>query len=55
MDQFDFEVDILDDELASGALTSDEYDKVMREMEQDHAAAAEEAAQGAYDRELEQW
>lgn len=53
--QYEREEQQLDDDLSSGRITSAEYTKQLRELQRDYRAAAEESAQGAYDRELGNW
>ena len=53
--QFDRELDLLDEALASGHITVQQYSKQLRELQRDYQAAAEEAAQQAHDDELARW
>lgn len=52
---FEREEQALEDELASGQITQAEFHEQMRDLERDYRDAAHEAAQDAYDRELEDW
>jgi hypothetical protein len=54
-DAFDLAEDQLAQQLADGYLTQSEFNDEMRELARDYAAAAEEAAQDAYDAERELW
>lgn len=53
--QFDREENHLVEQFNSGLITRDEYNKQMRELQRDYRAAAQEAAQDAYDREMDRW
>ena len=53
--QLEQEEEILAEQLASGAITPEEYNREMRELERDYRADAMEAAERAYDDELERW
>jgi predicted RNA-binding protein associated with RNAse of E/G family len=53
--QFEREEDQLVEDLNSGRITRDEFNRAMRELIRDTRAAAEEAAQQAYDNEMERW
>lgn len=53
--QFEREEDQLVKDLNEGRITRDEYNKQMRELQRDYHASANEAAQDAYDREMERW
>lgn len=55
MDAFEREEQYLEEQLESGAMTIKEYNKEMRELQRDYRAQAEEAAQRAYDDEMERW
>lgn len=45
----------LDEALNNGEISNHEYHEQMRELHQDYRAQAEEAAQEAYDREMNCW
>ena len=49
------EEEILEEELARGDISLDEFNKEMRELQRSYRAAAEEAAERAYDDEMERW
>jgi len=53
--QFEREEQFLEDQLANGEITNSEFNEEMRELQRDYTMAAEEAAQGAYNREMENW
>jgi hypothetical protein len=53
--QFEREEDALVNDLNEGRITRDEFNKQMRELRLDMQAAAEEAAQRAYDEEMARW
>lgn len=53
--QLEREEDALIDELNDGRITREEYNRARRELQREYNDAAREAAQGAYDRELERW
>jgi hypothetical protein len=55
MDAFEREETILQEQLDSGAISVQEYNREIRELQRDYHAAAQEAAQDAYDREYERW
>ena len=52
---FDKQVDILDDELANGMITTQEYNEQVRELERDYREMADQAAQDAYEDERSRW
>jgi len=53
--QFEREEKQLDDDLAAGFLTQAEHAQAYRELEQDYRADARDAAEHAYDDEIERW
>lgn len=53
--QIEMEEEALIEDYNNGYLTIDEYHRELHDLEADYRAAAEEAAQRAYDRELEGW
>jgi len=55
MDQLEREEQALQDQLDRGEITIAEYNREMRELQREYRAAAREAAQDAYDRELDRW
>ncbi len=55
MDAFDREEEYLEQALASGDISQAEYNKLMRELQRDYRAEAQEAAWDAHDRELSNW
>lgn len=55
MGPYEREEKALEDALASGEIGQGEYNSEMRELERDYRDAAQEAAQGAYENELENW
>jgi len=54
-DYFTREEERLSDELDAGKITDAEYREEIRELQRDHRGAAEEAAQEAYEREMDRW
>lgn len=54
-DPWEREEDQLCNDLNAGLITREEYNKQMREISRDRHAAAQEAAQDAYDREMDRW
>ncbi len=52
---FEKEEQYLEEQLANGEITNAEFNKEMRELQRDYRAAAEEAAQEAYDNEMGCW
>lgn len=55
MDAFEREERLLEEQHANGEISTAEFNREMRELERDYGAAAEEAAQRAYDDEMERW
>lgn len=55
MSQFDIELEVLEEQLKSGDITTAEYGCLSCELERDYRDAARESAQDAYDNEFEQW
>jgi hypothetical protein len=53
--QFEREENDIWERAARGEITNAQARKEQRELQRDYAAAAVEAAQGAYERELERW
>ena len=53
--QFDKEMEYLEDDLANGIITNEEFYKLRRQMESDYANEAECAAQDAYEDEMKNW
>lgn len=53
--QFEREEAILDEQLAAGQISPSEHRSAMRELQRDYRAAAREAAEDAYDREINRW
>lgn len=53
--QLEREENHLVEQFNSGQISQEEYNKQMRELQRDYRAAAQEAAQDAYDREMERW
>ncbi len=49
------EVDALSEQLAEGRISTAEYNREIRELQRDYAAAAEDAAREAAEMEREQW
>lgn len=49
------EEDKLYQEYECGAITKEEYEYELRELQRDYAAAAEESARNAYEDELGRW
>jgi len=45
----------LEDDLSSGRISLTEYNAAMRELSREYQDAAHEAAEQAYDREMENW
>lgn len=52
---YDKEMAQLDKDLNEGLISQKEYDRCVRELDQDYEDAAQDAAQEAYDREYDQW
>ena len=52
---FENEVESLENDYNLGFISLEELNKGMRELERDYIYEAEEAAQEAYDTEMEQW
>jgi len=55
MNQFDRELQNLEDDLENGNVSSKEFRKEMRELERDYREFARESAQDAYDEEMNRW
>jgi hypothetical protein len=55
MDQFEREEEALEEAYNNGEITAKEYNKQMQELQRDYRAAAQEAAQEAYDNEMGRW
>ena len=55
MDQMEREEQAIEDDVANGLITRAQANKEIRELHLSYQAAAEEAAQDAYDREMERW
>ncbi len=55
MDPWEREEDQLCNDLNNGKIDRTEFNKQMRELSRDRQAAANEAAQDAYDREMDRW
>lgn len=53
--QFKKEEQSIEDDLANGVISDQEYNDQMRELQRDYCAAAEESAQRAYDDEMINW
>ncbi len=53
--QFDREVEILEQQRDDGTLSREEAERAMRDLQRDYSEDAREAAQDAYDREIDQW
>lgn len=53
--QMELEEDQLDDDLSTGKITQEEYNKEIKEMRRSYQAEAEEAAKYAYIDELNNW
>jgi hypothetical protein len=45
----------LEDDYAAGILSAEEYNEQMRDLQREYRDAADDAAQNAYDREMENW
>lgn len=54
-DQFDLEEEDIERRLEEGHITREEADAEHRELRRDYQGAAEEAAENAYRREMENW
>lgn len=54
-DAIERELDDLRRQLAEGEITLQQYNAEVRAMEREYRAAAEDAAQEAYEREKERW
>lgn len=55
MDQWEREEEQLQKDYAAGFITSAEFNEQMRELARDRRGAAQEAAEEAYERELDRW
>lgn len=55
MDEYDKEMDALDQQLDDGTLTPQEHREAVQELQRDYRGAAEEAAEQAYRNELSCW
>jgi hypothetical protein len=55
MDAFEREIEAMDNDLASGAITMQEYTRNIRELERDYRDCAQDSAQEAYEREMDRW
>ncbi len=53
--QYDREEQYIIDQMNSGMISQQEGRKQLRELQRDYRAAAQEAAQDAYDREMDRW
>ena len=53
MDQFELEEEALDTELENGEISQNEHNAAMRELQRDYRSEAAEAAQNAYDSEIQ--
>lgn len=53
--QYDREERQLDEDMAAGRISPAEHREQLRDLHADYRAGAEEAAQGAYDREMDRW
>ena len=54
-EHYEIEEDRLQQDYASGLLTLEEYNRAMLELQREACEAAEEAADEAYQRELNRW
>ena len=52
---YEREEDNLVEQYNSGMITQAEYNKQMRELQREYAAQAREAAEDAYDNEMQRW
>jgi predicted nucleic acid-binding Zn-ribbon protein len=55
MDQLEREEEALEDAYNNGEITVKEYNKQVQELQRDYRAAAQEAAQEAYENEMGRW
>jgi hypothetical protein len=55
MSQFDREEEALDRAYQNGDITLKQYQDEMRELQRDYRGAAQEAAERAYEDELDRW
>jgi hypothetical protein len=53
--QIEREEEALERDLDNGVIDHKEYNRQMRELQQDYRESARESAQEAYDREMERW
>lgn len=53
--QYDREEQYIIDQMNSGTISQQEGRQQLRELQRDYRAAAQEAAQDAYDREMDRW
>lgn len=54
-DRMEREIEYIEEEYAAGRISNAEMHRQIRDVQRDYAAAAHEAAQEAYDAELERW
>jgi len=52
---FEREEEDIEERYAKGYITLNEYNEEMRELQRSYAAAAEEAAEDAYQNEMDRW
>ncbi len=55
MDQLEREEEALEEAYNNGEITAKEYNKQMQELQRDYRAAAQEAAEEAYENEMGRW
>ena len=55
MDAFEREEQMLEDQLANGEISNEEFNSEMRELRRDYMGAAQEAAERAYNDEMGRW
>lgn len=53
--QFEREEELIEQDYAAGNISSDERNRLLRDLHRDYREAARESAQDAYDREMERW
>ena len=55
MNQFDREEDQIEQDYENGVITAKERNQYLRDLQREYRDAAHEAAQEAYEREVERW
>lgn len=55
MDAFEREEQMLEEQLANGEISNEEFNDEMRELQRDYRGAAQEAAESAYNDVMGRW